>query len=157
MMSLSRIVELFWFALLLGYFAWVTHQSYTIIPHPPCDWWAYVKLPEHPPGLGKPQIALLAVFFLIFAIISFSLRSVESRANLYFALIIPIITVTIPLMGVVDLEIYGGCVQLGGPELSRYNSFDSLIIFLAFGSFWYVLVASAISLLIFATIYLARR
>lgn len=152
-----RVVEIAWACLLFAYAFWLIYPSYSVIPGAPCSWWAHIPPPERPPGLGRPQLALIAAFLAIFATISLALRDITNPATVFFIIMIPLITVTLPLMAVVSMEIYGGCVQLGGPELSRYNSFESLIVLLVFGGPIYALFAAVVSAIIFASIWFARR
>lgn len=154
---MARFVERVLFLLIAAYALWITYQSYTLIPAPPCDWWAFVDLPENPPGMGKPQLALIALLVVIFTALSCALRSRILRPVLFFVVMVPLLIVLLPLIGVVDMEIHGGCVQLGGPEFSRYNSLQSLIFFLVTGGVIYALISAIAASLLFAVIFLTRK
>ena len=154
---MARAIALAWLALFLAYAGWITYESYTVIPNPPCDWWKFVTPPQEPPGLGKPQFALITGIAVMLATYFLFAHSKKKRTKLFFAFTIPLLTVVVPLIGVVDMEIHGGCIQLGGPEISRYNSFESLVVLLIFGAPFYVFIAGVVSAFMFASVYFTRR
>lgn len=154
---MRRIIEYGWLALILASDLQVIHASYNTLPAPPCDWWSRVPAPDMPPGLGNPQLAFLALSVALFAVTAVAIRSERNRPILFFALMIPLMTLAVLLLAVVDLEIHGGCVQLGGPELSRYNSLEALALLAIIGFPVNMIVGTVLALILWGAVWAARR